>query len=276
MRPDYRSDRHHRELFSTDVGNYELGRPGYPSDVFARLRDACGLGPGTRVLEIGPGTGQATGPLLDAGAVVTAIELGPEMVARLREKFAGRPLRVRRGAFEDEVVEEGCFDLVTAATSFHWVPAAAGLRTCGAALRAGGWLALWWTVFGDDERPDPFHEALAPILARRAPELLRPSGESTTGVEVHPHALDVATRCAEIDETGMFGPVRHETFSWTGGHSPEEIRAMFATFSSWMAIDPDLLRPLLDELETLARDTFDGVVERPYVTSLYVAQRLTG
>ena len=74
----------------------------------------------------------------------------------------------------------------------------------------------------------------------------------------------------------MFGPVRHETFSWTGGHSPEEIRAMFATFSSWMAIDPDLLRPLLDELETLARDTFDGVVERPYVTSLYVAQRLTG
>jgi hypothetical protein len=31
---------------------------------------------------------------------------------------------------------------------------------------------------------------------------------------------------------------------------------------------------MLDAVESVARDTFGGVVERPYLTPVYVAQRL--
>lgn len=44
--------------------------------------------PGRRVLEIGPGLGILTGGLLDAGAVVTAVELDEGMVGVLGQRFA--------------------------------------------------------------------------------------------------------------------------------------------------------------------------------------------
>ncbi len=45
--------------------------------------------PGRRVLEIGPGLGLLTGGLLEAGAVVTAVELDRGLAAFLRERFEG-------------------------------------------------------------------------------------------------------------------------------------------------------------------------------------------
>jgi 16S rRNA (adenine1518-N6/adenine1519-N6)-dimethyltransferase len=44
--------------------------------------------PGTRILEIGPGLGLLTGALLEAGAVVTAVELDRGLAAFLRDRFA--------------------------------------------------------------------------------------------------------------------------------------------------------------------------------------------
>ena len=44
---------------------------------------ACGAGPGVPVLEIGPGAGALTRPLLAAGARVTAVELDDELAAAL-------------------------------------------------------------------------------------------------------------------------------------------------------------------------------------------------
>jgi trans-aconitate methyltransferase len=76
---------------------------------------------------------------------------------------------------EDADLPEASFELVVAATSFHWVvPVHEGLTRCARLLRPGGWLALWWTVFGDHSRPDPFHEALQPVLADVEPTLADP------------------------------------------------------------------------------------------------------
>ncbi len=94
-----------RGLFSSDVAAYDTGRPGYPERVYELLQEVCGLGPDSAVLEIGPGTGQATGRLLDCGATITAVELGPELAALLQAKHEGRPLAVEVGAFEDVALE---------------------------------------------------------------------------------------------------------------------------------------------------------------------------
>jgi len=161
-----------RGLFSSDVAAYDFGRPAYPDRVYELLRRVCGLGPGTRVVEIGPGTGQATGPLLDNGASVTAVELGAEMAARLEAKNQGRNLSVHVGAFEEVALDPESFDLIVAATSFHWVPTDVGLHRCADLLRPGGWLALWWTYFGDPDRPDPFRDAVNPIFEELAPSLI--------------------------------------------------------------------------------------------------------
>jgi SAM-dependent methyltransferase len=265
--------RQRRGLFSSDVEAYDVGRPPYPERVYELLRQVCGLDAGTRVFEIGPGTGQATGRLLDCGASVTAVELGGEMAAALAAKYEHRDLDVVVGAFEEVALDPESFDLTVAATSFHWIPPESGLQRCADLLRAGGWLALWWTYFGDPDRPDPFREAVTPIFEELAPSLID-TFPGVAFVGSHPYALDAEARTAEIDATGRFGAVRYEVIPWTGRHTPAELRALFASYSPCLALPPDERAAVLDAIEGLATDAFAGaVVERPYLTLIYLAQR---
>ncbi|MGH9009351.1 MAG: class I SAM-dependent methyltransferase [Acidimicrobiia bacterium] len=262
-----------RGLFSSDVVAYDLGRPGYPGRVYELLQRVCGLGHGTKVLEIGPGTGQATGRLLGCGASVTGIELGAEMAAALDAKFQGHNLSVEVGAFEEVTLDPESFDLIVAATSFHWVPPETGLPRCADLLRPGGWLALWWTFFGDPDRPDPFRDAVTPIFEELAPSLIDTFPGIAFLAGAHPHAIDAESRTGEIDASARFGPVQHEVIPWTGRHTPAELRALFASYSPCLALPPPDRARVLDAIEHLATDTFAGIVERPYLTLIYLAQR---
>jgi 16S rRNA (adenine1518-N6/adenine1519-N6)-dimethyltransferase len=59
--------------------------------VARKIVAGSGAGPGSRVLEIGPGLGALTEPLLEAGAMVTAVEVDPRIAAFLEDTLGGRP-----------------------------------------------------------------------------------------------------------------------------------------------------------------------------------------
>jgi hypothetical protein len=67
--------------------------------------------------------------------------------------------------------------------------------------------------------------------------------------------------------------VRVETVAWTGRHSAPEVRALFATYSPCLALPASQRATVLDAIEELATDAFAGVVARPYLTRLYLAER---
>jgi SAM-dependent methyltransferase len=243
-------------------------RPQYPDEIYALLTERCGCGPGTRVLEIGPATGLVTMRLLELGADVTAVEPGPALAQRLDERGAGRALEVVVSSFEAANLPDSHFDLVAAATAFHWVDPMIGLTKAADHLRPGGWLALWWNVFGDASRPDPFERAVGRILDAHAPDL---HYDAFAGV--HPYGLDVEARAGEIDATGRFGPVEHHVVAWEGHHDAVGIRSLFATYSPWLALPEAQRTATLDEIERVARDEFGDEVTRPYLTPIYLAQR---
>lgn len=56
----------------------------------------AGVGPGDLVLDVGAGTGAITASLVAAGAAVVAVELHPDRVAILRQRFAGCAVTVVR------------------------------------------------------------------------------------------------------------------------------------------------------------------------------------
>jgi SAM-dependent methyltransferase len=220
------------------------------------------------ILEIGPGSGQATLPLLDRGARITAVEPGEGLARRLAERAAGRDVEIVVSTFEDAPVPDATFDLAVSATAFHWVAPVAGVAKCAQSLQDGGWLALWWTIWGDPDRTDEFHDALRPTIERRAPHLLEEGATPAAYIQ------DLAARTAEIDAVGAFGHVSHDVLHWDCTHDPAGLRRLFATFAPWLALSEDLRRDLLDEVERLAQDDFGGTVVRPYQTVLYTAQRL--
>jgi SAM-dependent methyltransferase len=259
-----------RELartFDRIPDDYEA-RPGYPQRLFDLLVQRGALREGVAVLEIGAGSGQATLPLLDLGAEVTAVEPGAALARRLIERTAPRDIEVIVSTFEEAPLPEAAYDLVASATAFHWIDPTVGPAKCAQVVRDGGWLALWWTIWGNPDRPDPFHDALRPVLQVKAPHLLAPDAGSRA------YLRDLAARAERIEATGAFGPISHEIINWEAEHDPVGIRRLFATFAGWIALPEPVHSELLDDVERLARDQFAGTVRRPYQTVLYLASRL--
>ena len=250
-----------RSVFGRDPVAYQLGRPGHPDRVYEVLRERCGLGPGTRVLEIGPGTGQVTRRLLELGAEpVVVVEPDPALAAYLPSVTDPTP-EILVATLEEVVLPENAFDLAVAGSSFHWIDAERGLAAIGSTLRPGGWWAMWWTHFGDKTRPDRFRDAIDPIVRGLA---------SSPGARGFSRDEDAAL--AALSSEGLEHG-RSDVVRWTHEWDADGIRALFATFSPIARLDTPQKSAVLDNIERVARDDFGGRVEKPMLTTLYSARK---
>jgi 16S rRNA (adenine1518-N6/adenine1519-N6)-dimethyltransferase len=83
-------------------------------DVLESILELAEVDDGTRVLEIGPGLGILTGGLLDAGALVTGVELDRNLAAYLADRFAERIEAGRLLLIEGDALDLDLPDLVPA------------------------------------------------------------------------------------------------------------------------------------------------------------------
>ena len=120
---------------------YDRVRPTYPRELFTDLVGITGLDKQSSVLEIGCGTGQATRSLAGLGGSVTAVELGADMAALARQRLAAFDnVEVETSSFEGWDDRGRCFDLLVAASSWHWVDPSVGWRRAHDVLQPGvGW-----------------------------------------------------------------------------------------------------------------------------------------
>ena len=256
-----------RRLFGADPALYDRVRPGHAERVYEILVDRCGLGPGTSVLEVGPGTGHATRRLLELGASpLVALEPNVEL-ARYLADSGGDAADIRVVALEDANLADAAFDLAVAASSFHWVDESLGLVALFRALRTSGWVALWWTGFGDPSRPDPFHEATTELLdgMPKSPAGSHRGGRTPT--EFGSAAWLDALAAARFEDVSL------ERIPWSRTFDARGIREIFSTFSPFLSVDDQTRTAMLDELERVAAVEFGNRVEKPLLTALYTARR---
>ncbi|WP_329123294.1 class I SAM-dependent methyltransferase [Streptomyces sp. NBC_01465] len=132
-----------RDIFDEDAELYDRVRPGYPNALVEDLVARTGLGGGSCVLEIAPGTGKLTLPLARTGAGITGVELGPAMAAVARRNLAGFPeVRIDVGDFDTWVLPVEPYDLVVVATAYHWIDPVVRVWKPMEALREGGTYAV--------------------------------------------------------------------------------------------------------------------------------------
>jgi SAM-dependent methyltransferase len=171
---------------------------------------------------------------------------------------------VVQSSFEDFVLPDGGFDLGVSATAFHWLDEETALAKVADLLKPGGWWVMFWNVFGDPGRADPFHEATKLLLEG-------PIGPSREDLKI-PYALDRDARMAALEKTSAFDSLEYRSSPWSLVLDADQTVSLYATYSN-VNIRPDR-EAVLEELGRIARGQFQGRVVRNMVTSLYMARRI--
>ena len=132
-----------KRTFDRDAELYDQARPGYPEQIFDDLLAFACLGPEAIVLEVGCGTGQASQALAQRAYRLVCLELGNQLATVARRKLAPFPrVEVVTSAFESWDPRELVFDMVFAASSWHWLNPEVRYEKAARLLKPSGALAI--------------------------------------------------------------------------------------------------------------------------------------
>jgi SAM-dependent methyltransferase len=148
--PDTELKARHRAMWAS--GDYPSMVETFLLPLGPRLVEACGIGPGMRVLDVAAGTGNAAIPAAQRGAAVTASDLTPELfeAGRARAEAEGVQLEWVEADAENLPFDDGSFDVVISSIGVMFAPhhqdsADELVRVC----RPGGTIGvLSWTPEG--------------------------------------------------------------------------------------------------------------------------------
>jgi SAM-dependent methyltransferase len=240
-------------IFDPLVDAYDATRPSYPADVYDAIDRLAVPLRAARVVEIGAGTGIATAGLRERGADVLAVDIGPVMLRRLRERLPGQHAVLARA--ERLPVPDGVTDLVCAAQAWHWVHPERGPLEVLRVLRPGGALAVWWNnVHAAEQR---WYEEQQDRLEDMSPGYAR------------------SYRDPPMEEpfTPYFDRVEIFTTHWSRAIGIDDYLT-WMTSKSYVAAIGDRLPEFLDAERASMVDAFpDGTVIEPFEVRLIVAGR---
>lgn len=240
-------------VFDGAVDEYDAARPGYPEAVF----DALGPLEGSLVVEGGCGTGIATRPLIERGARVIGVEIGPKMLRRAIERAPG--LLALQGDAARLPISDHCADLLCFAQSWHWVDERIRVEEAHRVLRPGGKWAAWWSHARDDGKP--WFDEYWNSIERVCPGTLRSQRDINW-------AEDLAT-------SGLFSVDDPITFPWVRETEIETWLMDHRSQSNIASLDQGQRQRLLSELRILLQEQFpDAVARVRYETRLWVARSL--
>ena len=123
-------------------------KPDYPEELIRIIIDKVNLTAGSKLLEIGSGTGRATIQFADFGFEIVCIEPGFKMIERAKTKLKGKnnDIKFIHSSFEDYSAPLEYFDAIISAQAFHWVSQPLGYEICSKTLKNGGYLAPFWYI----------------------------------------------------------------------------------------------------------------------------------
>jgi SAM-dependent methyltransferase len=254
-----------RETFESAADVYDAARPSYPEQLFDDLVELADLRPGARLLEIGCATGKATRPLLERGFSVVCVELGARLAERARANLAGRHVEIHVAPFEVWETETDQFDLVYAATAWHWVDPAIRYRKAYKLLRPAGHIAFWSAQHAFPVDYDPFFAEIQ--------EVYDAIGENRPGEWPPPTPDRVADDAAEIEATGLFEGINVRRYVWESEYSAEEYIALLDTFSGHITMERPKRERLYAEIRHRIGRRTPPSVRRHWNAILHVARR---
>lgn len=255
-----------RRTFNQDAELYDRARPRYPEQIFDDLFALSGLNSRATVLEVGCGTGQATRPLAARGCRVVCIELGENLAAVARRNLAKfSRVEVITAAFESWKSREAIFDMVFAATSWHWLDPEVRYEKAARLLKPAGILAV--LCGGGHAFPDGFDPFFTEIQkcyeALGEPHLAWPP----------PRPDQVPDWQEEIERSGLFKVVGVKRYVWPVYYTADTYIDVLNTYSGHIAWDRWKRERLFSEVRRLIGARPSATIRKHYLDILHVARR---
>lgn len=230
--------------FNTVVRKYDRMRPTYVEPLYDDIWNYGGFETDVKAVEVGIGTGQATQPVLNRGAAVTAVELGEDLAAFCREKFASNPkFSVVNMPFQEYTAENDSVDLVYSASAFHWIPEEIGYRKVFDMLRPGGVFARFANHPYKDKEKDELHEAMQALYGKYMPR-------SKLSPE---YSEEWAKERAEIALKYGFCDIRYKLYKRTRTFTAQQYTDLLGTYSDHIALGEEKM----NEFFALIREEID-------------------
>jgi SAM-dependent methyltransferase len=253
-----------RVLFDRVAELYDRARPTYPDALFDDMVALSGVSDDSRILEIGPGTGQATVPMAKRGCRITAVELGANLAAVARRNLASFPnVELQVGVFEEWPLPAEPFDLVMCVSAFHWLEHAVALPKIARALRPRG--ALAYTTGGHVEGgTSQFFVDVQECYLKHMPGTL-------PGLRLEP-AATIQLASPITDASGLFEPAQHARHEWLREFTTQAYIDELNTYSAKLALSDENRRALLSCIRALIDERYGGRITKAYLTDLHVVQ----
>jgi ubiquinone/menaquinone biosynthesis C-methylase UbiE len=246
--------------FDRIAAEYDRVRPSYPDELVDRACSIAGLSGGSRVAEVGCGTGKLTVALVERRLRVDAVDPGENMLRVARERVGAAPVRFHLGRFED-VELPGGYEALFSATAFHWVDPEVGWAKAARLLRPGGVLALFSHVAGS---PLPVDDALRAAWRETAPDARALSGrredELWAGAEARRDNVSALWRWLERRDdfdpaaAELFEDVRIDSVRVELDESADELIALTRTQSAYIKLDAERRRLLEERIAAAVAD----------------------
>jgi SAM-dependent methyltransferase len=243
---------------------YDRARPSYPDELFDDMVALAGLSRGSRVLEVGCGTGQATIPLAERGLEIVCVELGSNLATVARRNLARFPQVTVVNANFEKWEPDSLFDAVVSLSAFHWIDPELRYRKAASVLKPGGALATGGSQHVLPEDGDPFfaevqddYDAVVPSDDNRPP----------------PRPDEVSDWVDEIEAGGHFVHVATRRYLWERWYSADEYVDLLNTYSGHRSIDEPARSELLGRIRRRIAARPDGRVRKAYLSIMHVARR---
>ncbi|WP_327695537.1 class I SAM-dependent methyltransferase [Streptomyces sp. NBC_00459] len=240
--------------FNTAAAQYAENRPSYPPALLDAMEHlAANPLPGSRVADIGAGTGISTALLHARGAHVIAVEPGDGMAAQFRRTLPDVP--IVRGNGNALPLADASVDFLTYAQSWHWTDPDHAVPEALRVLRPGGALALWWNRYALD----------IPWIAAQANRI-----QYFFGIDVGVEQSNASRRAA--DPSGRLDFARRQ-LRWSR-HVPIDTHlANIGSHSVFLVHDKEAAAAFLAEERNLLLKLFPaGTLEETYEVDLLVAK----
>lgn len=251
------------KTFDNVADDYDRIRPDYLEAIYQDIFRFRPITPQSRVLEIGMGSGKATAPFLKTGCHLTALEPGEHLAAIAAARYADcQNLTIHTQTLQDYDCPDNTYDLIYAATAFHWIPEEYGYERVFRLLKQGGVFARFAYHAGPDLSRPALAEDIQKVYARCKPQNSKPL---LFGAE---HAAALAALAAKYGFCDTNSYIYHTTKDFTAA----EYRKLLTTYSDHMALDESLRKQLFDGI-CEAIEHHGGVITIHYVMDLELARK---